>query len=47
MCLNDYDLPTQAAALPQTSDAMSRILTPELNDRVDCVDCGMGLAIMQ
>jgi hypothetical protein len=47
VCPNAYDIPPQAAALPRISEPMSHILTPELNNRVDCVDCGMGLAIMQ
>jgi len=47
VCPNNYDVPTQAAALPQICDPMSHIPTQKLNDRVDCVDCGMGLAIMQ
>jgi len=43
---NDCDIPAQAAALPPISEPMSQILTQERNDRVDCVDCRMGLAIM-
>jgi len=47
VCPNDYDIPPQAAALPWISEPMFHILTLELNNRVDSVDCGMGLAIMQ
>jgi hypothetical protein len=47
VCPNSYDIPAQAAALPRNSEPMSHILTPELNHCVNCVDCGMGLAIMQ
>ena len=45
--LDDYDIPAQAAALPRISETIYHILTQELNHRVDCVDCGMRLAIMQ
>jgi len=44
---NEYDSPAHAAPLPPLSEPMSHILTEELNNRVDCVDCGFGLAITQ
>jgi len=47
VCLNNYDIAAQAAALPQISEPMSHILTQKLNNRVDCVDCRMWLAIIQ
>jgi len=47
VCPNDYNIPEKAAAMPQIREPMSHILTQELDYRVDCVDCAMGLAIMQ
>jgi hypothetical protein len=47
VCPNNYDIPAWAAALPQIHERMSHILTPQLNNLVDRVDCAMRLAIMQ
>jgi len=44
---NDYNLPVQAVALLRISELMTHKLTQELNNRIDCVTCSMGLAIMQ
>jgi len=47
VCPNYYDISAEAVALPWISKPLSDILSQELNDHVDCVDCKMGLAFMQ
>ena len=43
--LNNDGNPAQAVALPRISELISHIVSCELINRVDCVDCRMGLEI--
>ena len=44
---NNHDIPAQAAGLPWISEHMCPSVIQKLNNRVECVDCRTGLAILQ
>jgi len=47
VCPNNSVNPAQPVPWPRIRDPVPHILTQDLSNRVDCVDCWMGLAIMQ
>jgi hypothetical protein len=46
VCPNGYNIPGEATALSRINEPIFNIMMPKVNNDVDCVDCGMGLAIM-